>query len=350
MLRCAGLLTRGGVTLLLMASACGPAAGGFGPPERRSVPVERIGKFSRSPDGIAWLGDRIVVEVDEGIVRGVRSRLVELDPTHQAQRRLKLPPTEGCNVLYFTRLASLRRGTLGAARDCFGDRGVANNDFRLGEIGLEKPSFEPLTRNLDYSGLSFGWYSWNPDLTRAIASRSDAGLCSTLEWITREGIEPAHIEVDDGDRTWVIGPDLYPDCDGKPKADWPAWSPGGERIAFFFSTDAAERGGFSRLQSTYDLYLMGPNGEHPTKHLEGIIEPRSPIWSPDGKWLAFSGGYDGLREATWLYAPETGEIRFVSDAFLLWLDWSPDGTRIAGVPNPPPGHEILIYDVSSLID
>ena len=66
---------------------------------------------------------------------------------------------------------------------------------------------------------------------------------------------------------------------------WPAWSPDGKQIAFFFKQDA-----------TYEIYVMNADGSAQRNLTQHPSQDNYAAWSPDGKRLAFisnrGGGYD----------------------------------------------------------
>jgi eukaryotic-like serine/threonine-protein kinase len=103
----------------------------------------------------------------------------------------------------------------------------------------------------------------------------------------------------------------------------PAWSPDGQRIAFY-----SDRGG------SYEIWTIRPDGSG----LEALTaverSANFPSWSPDGSRLVFSspssGGLivdptQGTRRTT------VDELPRIRETVLFWpLSWSPDGRRLAG--------------------
>jgi eukaryotic-like serine/threonine-protein kinase len=111
--------------------------------------------------------------------------------------------------------------------------------------------------------------------------------------------------------------DLTPDHAGDDRE--PVYSPDGRTIAF---RSARDGGG---------IFLMGASGESVRRLTD---EGYGPAWSPDGTTIAFQTleflrfGGKGTN-ALWTVVVETGERRKVLDGEVGDLRWSPSGTRIA---------------------
>ena len=116
----------------------------------------------------------------------------------------------------------------------------------------------------------------------------------------------------------------------------PAWSPDGTRIAFLVEFDAYfDQRGYLNCGV---LHAMAADGSEPRRLAPGVSavwEP--PVWSPDGKWLAFRGNPDtaacSLDVGLYLAAADGSHVKRVAEA--LWdvhghpPAWSPDGGRVA---------------------
>jgi hypothetical protein len=180
------------------------------------------------------------------------------------------------------------------------------------------------------------WFSWNPEMTRGI---QEAGsLLSTIMWLTPEKTEPMDIIVEDGSRRWSLA-DNYAamlvresDVEELGRASSPAWSPNGEQIAFFASLDAIGHSGISRATGEYQLYLMDAELLQPEPILDRMYFADGLTWSPNGRWLAFTGqrpGYCSSDECLWLFSPEREVlIQVTDDAVIGRISWSPDGKRL----------------------
>ncbi len=106
----------------------------------------------------------------------------------------------------------------------------------------------------------------------------------------------------------------------------PSWSPDGHTIAFM-GTETGPDGDFADLlRYPWDLYLMDADGGNVRIVLPGIRSAGGPDWSPDGKFLAFTGGYAG-REGTWVLNIDTLQVTQVWP-YPTGYDWSPDGSQM----------------------
>jgi Tol biopolymer transport system component len=102
----------------------------------------------------------------------------------------------------------------------------------------------------------------------------------------------------------------------------PVWSPDGKRIAF-----VSEREG---PRFAFQLYVMNADGSGQTRITNEPVAARSPAWSPDGTRIAFSSERDG-KEDIYLVNPDGSNLVNIDNDFRQDRNptWSPDGTRIA---------------------
>ena len=118
----------------------------------------------------------------------------------------------------------------------------------------------------------------------------------------------------------------------------PAWSPDGRWIAF--------SGGEASNTQAPDLYLVHPDGSGLRRLVEGLREGliQDPDWSPDGSELAFSrsggAGPDRLGPpALFIVNVETGDQQTLELPTEFWTvmepDWSPDGSRLVFTSRSP---------------
>src|SRR6266849_4308348 len=112
--------------------------------------------------------------------------------------------------------------------------------------------------------------------------------------------------------------------------DWndsdPQWSPDGTRIAFVSNRTGKE---YDENRNT-DVWVISAEGGLLTKISDHYEADNQPRWSPDGKWIAFSGEvHDRDHPKIWL-APATGGAPSTLAANGLdlipgGLEWSADG-------------------------
>ena len=120
----------------------------------------------------------------------------------------------------------------------------------------------------------------------------------------------------------------------------PAWSPGGETVAFSTGTG--------------DIYLMQLNEAEPRLFLSSPDRTCGysyPAWSPDGNSIAFSNGCGagGIAIAPADGGPADGasQRRVTGERRDLHPSWSPDGSTIAFTRFGPQGNQIVVVDVAS---
>lgn len=195
-------------------------------------------------------------------------------------------------------------------------------------------------------------YSWNPTLESAVISRSDE-LCSGITLLTRDGLHHFTTLIGKGEKSFRLDEEFKRNvargCKGTGLADWPAWSPSGDSIAFFASPQSVGLEHFDKPEAPWNLYLMNPDGEKLRELVSEIKHPRALSWSPTGSWLAFSGSVDTRGTGVWIFSLGSGELERVADVSVDWLEWSPEGDRLVGARKSPDSDDPSIYELG-LID
>ncbi len=111
------------------------------------------------------------------------------------------------------------------------------------------------------------------------------------------------------------------------------WSPDGSRFLFQSSYEDAQNKGKDGTVSSA-IYVMAVDGSKQKRltPVEGI--DGSPVWSPDGKRIAFCSNRFGNMDIFVMHADGSGVRRLTDDAAdETGPIWSPDGTQIAFMSN-----------------
>jgi tricorn protease len=142
--------------------------------------------------------------------------------------------------------------------------------------------------------------------------------------VTQDGGRVAFVVV--GDIFWV---DAKRGGEAKRLTDSPAndrniaWSPDGKQIAFVSNRKVSPDD-----YGTYNLYVVDVETGLTTQMTKNLQPEYNPVYSPDGKWIAYRRGVWGKYLV--VVPSEGGTERIVADQiFLEDLAWSPDGKWLA---------------------
>lgn len=177
-----------------------------------------------------------------------------------------------------------------------------------------------LVGNVDCSG-NFNIFSVNADgshlvnLTNNSANNKDPGWSPDGKQIVFDSNRSGNYEIfvmnSDGTGIIQLTHDSTDDTN-------PQWSPNGSWIAYMSGS------------STYNIYIMSPDGTKMMRFGEGL----EPNWSPDSKWIAFHDSLDGHIKI-YLIRPDGTNLKILDNSPADEFDysWSPDSQLIAFTTN-----------------
>ncbi|HUG13659.1 MAG TPA: hypothetical protein VMM78_01465, partial [Thermomicrobiales bacterium] len=190
-----------------------------------------------------------------------------------------------------------------------------------------------------------GWEVWAADAAGQHARKLASGaMLGPIDWTSgrevlfarraESGTVIAAVDVDSGTlRNVTSGPsDRAPRC-----------APDGEAVAFL-----SDRAGHIDV---WRAPTAGGAATQLTERTNPLDEPRwAPIWSPDGRWIAYVSSRSGQRnnDDLWLVSHEGREHRQLTTGLIVSDDpcWSPDGSTIAVIATT--GQEPWFGDDSDL--
>jgi Tol biopolymer transport system component len=154
-------------------------------------------------------------------------------------------------------------------------------------IEAEYPAWSPDGRRLAFMSLRAGSRGNNPDYDIYVVDLDGSGLRRLTNWPGEEG--------------------------------WPAWSPDGASIAFTTTRD--DRGQFHGGGPYVDTYVMRSDGSAKRRIVKEIFGS-FPAWSPDGRFILFTGSaLSELAETLWVVRRDGSDRRPLGIAGSL-ADWS----------------------------
>ena len=198
--------------------------------------------------------------------------------------------------------------------------------------------------------------SWNPDQTRGIVFLDSGFTRGTLYWIWKDGFGPLDLVITDRDRSWNLKddfPDFKADDSGKTGTTGrAAWSPNGNNIAFFASSDAIGKTGSAGFYVEYNLYLMDVNQLKPKPILNNVYFPFIIKWSPDSEYLAFISQYGFLKQdGIWLYSFGDNSTVNIAKGKFQDILWNGNGNSLIAIHCDDDLYcsQIEEYDLTSIV-
>jgi Tol biopolymer transport system component len=113
----------------------------------------------------------------------------------------------------------------------------------------------------------------------------------------------------------------------------PAFSADGQRLASGQAIGSLESGWQDAAVVITDLDRDGAASASTTIPLPGLSRPPCPMWSPDGRWVAFGAETQdaarwGVVDQVWIVATEGGEVRRLTGLSATDVEWAPDGSQL----------------------
>ncbi len=127
----------------------------------------------------------------------------------------------------------------------------------------------------------------------------------------------------------------------------PAFSADGARLASGQAAGSFEAGWTDAALVVTDIDAAGEATATQTIPLPGLLRPPCPIWSPDGRWIAFGAETEDAARAAvtpevWLVDTESEEIIELTGLAATDVEWAADGASLYVADGPG----ILVYSIA----
>jgi hypothetical protein len=319
-----------------------------------NAPIASVHLEAGDYRSVTWLKEDQVIVGFEADPDHPRGALWGLDPDAPQLTEILLPEAPECRVVRYQSPHRLPDGRLGLARVC--DPLLEGTpDYSRFSVSLNAvaPVTGASTQLLTMSS-NPGVITWTPDQRHAVVGVGTF-ICQGITTVGPDGEKPFHVDISDGSRHFSLDDELTRgarDCDFTGRADFPAYSHEGDRLAFFASPASIGVEGQARLSQPWNLYSL-PRGGAPHLVVSSITEPRGLVWTRDDRWAIFSGEVQSRGSGTWAADASTGTLIRISPQALDWLDLSPDGMRLIGTgpldtSAGKPNTKVLLMDLSLL--
>ncbi len=311
--------------------------------------THRITSLPGDYSGLSWLPNGwLVVEHRPTPTASIFGEQIwRMRPDGRSFQRIDLPLDPLCRQITYLYPQALPDGRLGLVKLCDPYRLRADLEHRyLVAYETNKGTLSRLMAT-DLDRFSGSETTWSPQMDRGMLGQSSS-ICAGIGWISPMGIELTDTTVTDGGTTFLLDQELRDaykswrpggtygrSCSRNGRAENPAWSPDGKRIAFLADASAIGSRGFTRLDHPWKLYLMDPRMRRSVQVMDGLGDPCGPAWSPDSLWVMVCARR-GSGAGTWVVNVRTHEKLQLFDQVIAPRAWAPDGRQVATiVPNNP---------------
>jgi len=169
-------------------------------------------------------------------------------------------------------------------KDANGGSGKVPVDCGKGEIAVVNADGSGL-RVLTHDNVTETSPRWSPNHEQIAFIRPRAHSSSRI-WVMNADGSHQRALTPAGSRFQLYGEDVVPSLD---------WSPDGLQIVF--ASFPGRNGGVEQL------FLANARTGHVTRLTYTAIGARDPVWSPDGRWIAYADDANSLRKSLWLVRP-----------------------------------------------